>query len=223
MDNMERFLKPSPTIDSDNDSIRQKAIALTKGKQTATDKAKSLFYFVRDTIKYNPYVVLDKLEYYRASRILEVREGFCVQKALLLAALARAVGIPSRLHLADIRNHLASAKLMEVMRTDLFIYHGYTDLYLADKWVKATPAFDIKMCQKNRIIPVEFDGKHDAILHLHNLDGKLHIEYILDRGYYEDVPFDDIVTAFDKLYGLSTFREKWQRFVREEKKTAGGY
>jgi len=81
--------------------------------------------------------------------------------------------------------------------TNILPYNGYTELYIDGKWVKATPAFDIKMCRENRIIPVDFDGKNNAVLHSHNQDGKLHIEYLLDRGHYDDVPLDDILEGYD--------------------------
>ncbi len=217
MNRMEKYLKPTTTIDSDNPSIKEKALNLTRGKHDAADKAKSLFYWVRDEIKYNPFLAIEFSKNFRASEILERKQGFCIEKAALLAAFARAVGIPSRLHFADIRNHLVSDKLLKVMESNLFRYHGYTELYINGKWVKATPAFDLKMCRKNRIIPVEFDAQNDAILHSHNLDGKLHIEYIGDRGYHEDVPVEEIVAAFDKYYGLEAQRKRLNRLVEAEK------
>ena len=216
MNDIERYLRSSPTIDSDNDSIKQKAVALTKSEQTAADKAKRLFYWVRDIIKYNPLVPLEIFEDYRASKTLKRGEGFCVEKAAVLAALARAVGIPARLHLADIRNHLVSDRLREVMGTNLFSYHGYTELYINGTWIKATPAFDLKMCQANRIVPVEFDGKNDAIFHSHNLDGQLHIEYVADHGCRVDVPVDEIIAAWEQHYGLKA-QERLNRFIEAEK------
>jgi transglutaminase-like putative cysteine protease len=216
MNDIERYLRSSPTIDSDNDSIKQKAVALTKSEQTAADKAKRLFYWVRDIIKYNPLVPLEIFVDYRASKTLKRGEGFCVEKAAVLAALARAVGIPARLHLADIRNHLVSDRLREVMGTNLFSYHGYTELYISGKWVKVTPAFDLKMCQANRIVPVEFDGKNDAIFHSHNLDGKLHIEYVADHGCREDVPVGEIFAAWEQHYGLNA-QERLNHFIEAEK------
>jgi hypothetical protein len=101
-----------------------------------------------------------------------------------------------------------------MMGLDLFIYHGYMELYLEGKWIKATPAFDLETCQENRWIPVEFDGKHDAILHTHSSEGKLHIEYVVDHGCYDDLPINDIFTAFEKGYGFSV--EYWNKLVAEE-------
>ena len=206
MDPMKRYLRPTPTFDCDNESIKGKAQDLSAGQEKVADKAKSLFYFVRDEIKYNIYVLSDLPEYYRASRVLEVGEGFCIQKAVLLATLARAVGIPARLHLAAIRNHLMPDKLKELMGTNLFPSHGYAELYIEGKWVKATPAFDLKMCQQNGIIPVEFDGKNDAMFHSHDLDGKLHIEYIQDHGHFDDLPFDTITNLRIQALGADIFQ-----------------
>ncbi len=216
MSEMEKYLRPTATIDSDNKSIRQKATDLTRGKETVEDKAKSLFYWVRDNIKYNPLVPVEIFEDYKASKTLKRGEGFCVEKAAVLAAFARTVGIPARLHLADIRNYLISDRLLKVMGTNLFSYHGYTELHIGGKWVKATPAFDLKMCQENRIIPVEFDGKNDAIFPSHNMDGKLHIEYVADHGHRVDVPVDEILAAWLKHYGMAA-QERLNRLKELEK------
>ena len=195
MHHMAKYLRATPTIDCDNEAIRKKAQDLTDSQEETIGRAKSLFYFVRDEIKYNPYVPTNLIEYYPASRTLEREEGFCIQKAVLLAALARATGIPARLRFADIVNHLIPDKLLELMTTNLFPYHGYDELHLEGKWIKATPTFNLKMCQANRIIPVEFDGKNHAILHSHDRDGRLHIEYIQDHGHYEDLPLSKILHA----------------------------
>lgn len=213
---MERYLRPTPTIDCDHPSIAEKAKALTSGKADTVDKAVSLFYFVRDEIKYNPYVALHELEHYRASRTLERKEGYCVQKSILLIALVRAAGIPARLHHADIRNHLASEKIKQAIGTNVFTYHGYADLFLDNRWVKATAVFDIDMCRENRLFPVEFDGRNNAIFPTHNLDGKPHIEYVADRGTYEDLPLDEILEAFDKLYSLQETLEGWNDLIAQE-------
>ena len=212
---IEDYLKPTATIDCDNRLIRETAWDLAKGTNDAAAKAKNLFYWVRDEIKYNPFVPLEIFENYRASETLKRRLGFCVEKAAVLAAFARAVGIPARLHFADIRNHLISTRLLEVMGTNLFSYHGYTELYIAGKWVKATPAFDLKMCQKNRIIPVEFDGHNNALFHSHNSDGKLHIEYVEDHGNRIDVPVQEILAVFREHYGAAA-QERLNRLLRDE-------
>jgi transglutaminase-like putative cysteine protease len=212
---VEDYLKHTATIDCDNQLIKGKARNLTKGANDTPAKARNLFYWVRDEIRYNPLVPPEVLEGYRASETLKRREGFCVEKAAVLAAFARAVGIPARLHFADIRNHLVSSRLLELMGTNLFSYHGYTELYIGEEWVKATPAFDLKMCQEHRIIPVEFDGQHHALFHSHNSDGNLHIEYVKDHGYRNDVPVEEILAAWMQHYGTGA-RERLSRVLSEE-------
>jgi transglutaminase-like putative cysteine protease len=212
---IEDYLKPTATIDCDNQLITEKACNLTKGANDTAAKAKNLFYWVRDEIEYNPLVPLEIFECYRASETLKRRVGFCVEKAAVLAAFARAVGIPARLHFADIRNYLVSPRLLEVMGTNLFSYHGYAELHIGKKWVKATPAFDLKMCREHRIIPVEFDGRHHALLHSHNSDGKLQIEYVKDHGHRVDVPVAEIMAAWLQEYGIAV-QERLNRVVRQE-------
>ena len=125
-----------------------------------------------------------------------------MQKAALLVALARAIGVPARLGFAEIRNHIVPEKLKRWFGGDVFPWHGYAELYIDGRWVKATPAFDLKMCQKNRLVPVEFDGRNDAPFPSHNLDGKPHIEYLLQRGHYADVPVEEIRKATIEIFGV---------------------
>jgi transglutaminase-like putative cysteine protease len=190
-----QYLEPTFFIDSDAESIKKKAQQLTEGVEGKKEKAKRIFYFVRDEIKYNAFSPRLFPEQLRASYTLPRGEGFCVQKAVLLVALARAAGIPARIRFAQIRNHLIPRRLLEIRKTDVFPYHGYTDLYLNGRWVKVTSTFDLETCQKAGLSPVEFDGENDAMLPRYTRDGRLHIEYLLDRGYYDDVPFQAILEA----------------------------
>ena len=217
---MERFLRPTSAIDCDNDSIREKARQLTKVREGAVDKAKSLFYFVRDEIRYNFYVLSDFLEDHRASATLARGQGICVQKAILLAALSRAVGIPTRLRFAVIRNPLASDKIKGILGGDLFVSHGYDELYIEGRWVKAAPIFDREMCQENRLVLVEFDGINDALLPSHNQDGEAHIEYVQDRGFYDDLPLDEVINWRIQGYGPGYYERLRQ--VIEARNAVGG-
>ena len=190
-----RYLDSTFFIDCDSEAIKEKAQELIEGVGDPIERAKRLFYFARDGIKYNVYAPKDSAEDFRASATLVRGEGYCVQKAVLFVALARAGGIPARLGFAMIRNNLLPLKLFEIMKTTILPWHGYARLFLNKRWVKATPAFDKGMCEEHRIIPVEFDGVSNASFHSHNKDGQLHIEYLKDRGSFDDVPLDQIQEA----------------------------
>jgi transglutaminase-like putative cysteine protease len=199
---MEDYLAPTYFIDCTSSAIKSRSEGLVMGLGDDAEKAKSIFYFVRDRVRYDPYTISTRPEDYRSSEILKRERGWCVQKATLLTSLGRAAGIPSRLGFADLRNHLSSKRLMELMGSDIFIYHGYSEHFLGGRWVKATPAFDIRMCDRNDIIPVEFDGKRDAVFSRYNRKGELHIEYIRYRGSFSDLPLEDILQSFADFYGL---------------------
>ncbi len=203
---MEKYLKSTASIDSDNERVREMADCLTLDIKDDVEKAYKLFYFARDEIRYNPYSALYPVE---ASGILSQRYGFCVQKAVLLAALARSVGIPARLGFVDILNHQLHPEWRRIFGTDIVVYHGFAELYLHGTWLKATPAFDLRMCLENGFIPVEFDGMNHAMLPAHNVYGEPHIEYLEAHGAYEDLPLVEIITAVYKAYG-DKFLECWK-------------
>jgi transglutaminase-like putative cysteine protease len=195
------FLKPTFVIDCDHPSIQEKASELIKGQTDAAEKAKSLFYFVRNEIRYNLYVDKYLAEFYKASNTLTRKEGYCVQKAVLLTALARAAGIPARLGFARLRNNAMSAKLLNWLGSSILPFHGFSELYIDGNWVRATPTFDLKTCERGRIIPVEFDGRHDAMFHPVNLDGDPHMEYLEFLGSFPDVPLERLWKTVTEHFG----------------------
>jgi transglutaminase-like putative cysteine protease len=198
---IDKFLEPTFYIDSDAPLVREKSQQLVQGVTAQREKAITIFYAVRDGIRYTIYGKRSLPEHFRASYVLSTGEGYCVQKAILLVALARAASIPARLRFAAIKNHLMPSELLEKRGTNFFAYHGYTDLYLEGSWVKATPTFDMICCKNAGLSPVDFDGEHDALLPPVTLDGRRHIEYVEDRGVFEDVPFDEIMdTSLRKKY-----------------------
>jgi len=202
---MNTYLRPTRYIDSGHPSIAVFASEHARGRDD-TARAVALYYAVRDGVRYNPFLNFSDPEVFRASSVLEKGEGFCIGKAALLAAAARAAGIESRVGFADVRNHLTTPKLAETMGSDLFVYHGYAEMKLEGRWVKATPAFNLALCQRFRVKPLEFDGVNDSIFHPFDEDERRHMEYLRDRGSFIDVPVADIQLAFretyPKLYGL---------------------
>jgi transglutaminase-like putative cysteine protease len=196
---MNEYLSPGRYIDSRHSLVVGFAQEHVKGG-SERERAVSLYYAVRDRIRYNPFLDFTDREVFRASAVLEAGQGFCVGKASLLAACARAAGIEARVGFADVKNHLTTPRLAETMGSDLFVYHGYTDLRIDGKWVKATPAFNLALCTRFRVKPLEFDGREDSIFHPLDEDDRRHMEYLRDRGVYADVPVDEIQQAFRDAY-----------------------
>lgn len=196
---MKDFLQPGRFIDSDHPKVTQFAKDNAKGANDR-EKAVALYYAVRDGVRYHPFQNFTLDETYRASVCLERGAGWCVPKAALLAACARAVGIPARVGYADVKNHLTSPELTAKMGTDLFVYHGYTEIFLESKWVKATPAFNLGLCTRFRVKPLAFDGLRDSIFHPFDEDNRRHMEYVRERGVFADVPADEIRRAFREAY-----------------------
>lgn len=208
-EDMARFLEPTRFIDSDDESVRAFAEQATEGASGDIEKAIRLYYAVRDRIRYDPYSISFSPEDNAASAVLKAGAGFCVAKAVLLAAAARSVGIPSKLGFSDVKNHLSTEKLTESMGTDIFAWHGNTELYLDGKWVKATPAFNIEMCERFGVKPLEFDGLNDSIMHSSNSKNEKHMEYLKDHGSFDDLPFTKIVSVLKEYYPkLSLMFEK---------------
>ncbi len=194
MNDIERYLRATETIDCNTESVRKKAEEITAGKETDREKAVALFYFVRDGIKHNPYAPSQHLEEHKASFIMERGNGHCQHKSLVLAALSRAAGIPARLGYLDVHDHLLSYKFRKLIGGgNLLIQHGYAELYIDGRWVHLSPAYDLETCLKNGFVPVDFDGVNDARDSRYNRDGKPHIELVKDHGNYEDFPWDEIV------------------------------
>ncbi|MGE4322170.1 MAG: transglutaminase family protein [Sphingobium sp.] len=193
----DRWLRPTAYLDYDDPIVRDYAREKTAGAQSAKDKALALYYAVRDDFRYDPYRVEYAPSGFQASNVIRRGHGYCLPKAALLAAAARSVGIPARLGYGDVRNHLTSEKLRESMGSDLFMFHGYTQLWIDDRWVKATPAFNKAMCDRFGVKPLEFDGVHDSLFHEYDAAGRRHMEYVLDRGLFDDVPVDTILATWE--------------------------
>lgn len=170
------------------------------GVEEDTQRAVAVYYAIRDGILYDPYSADISVAGLKATTVLEERRGWCVSKAILLAACCRALGIPARLGYADVLNHLSTEKLRQRMKTNVFYWHGYTALYLDDRWVKATPAFNIELCEKFGLKPLEFNGRDDSIYHAFDQAGNRHMEYLHDRGQFLEPPIEAMRRTFDEHY-----------------------
>ncbi|MFD1710362.1 transglutaminase family protein [Ottowia sp. GY511] len=192
-------LAPTEAIDSTHPAV----LAFVREHDRGADerqRAVALVHAVRDAFRYDPYRIDLSPDGMRASTVLAQGYGWCVPKATLLAAVCRAAGLPARLGFADVRNHLSTERMRETMKTDMFIWHGYTEIWLNGAWRKATPAFNLSLCEKFGLHPLDFDGEHDSIYHAFDKAGNRHMEYVNERGSFDDLPLDQIVSDFRREY-----------------------
>jgi transglutaminase-like putative cysteine protease len=198
------LLTATSCIDSSHPAVIAFARKHARG-DTPRKRAVSLYLAVRDGLRYDPYRIDLSDHGMRASTALQQGFGWCVPKAVVLAAVARASGIPARLGFADVKNHLSTERLRRTMGTDVFAWHGYTELWLDGGWRKATPAFNIELCDKFGLMPLEFDGVHDSLYHPFDRAGNQHMTYVNERGSFDDLPLTQIRAAFAEMYpGIAT-------------------
>jgi len=193
------FLTPSWFLDFDNPKVADFAAENSAGNDER-ERAVSLFYAVRDGIRYDPYSAVMIRDYFRASNVLARGKGFCVQKGVVLAAGLRSLGIPARLGYADVTNHLASPRLIELLGTSVFYWHSFVEVWLDGKWISCTPVFNVELCRKFNTLPLDWDGRSDSLLHPFDAAGQAHMEYLCYHGSFADLPYETLEACFVKEY-----------------------
>ncbi|MEZ5426100.1 MAG: transglutaminase family protein [Pyrinomonadaceae bacterium] len=197
---MEYYLTPTFYLDFDHPEVLRFALENTDETRSARENAVSLFYAVRDGFKYDPYRLDLRPSGLKASSLLKKETGYCVEKAVLLAASARAVGIASRLSFYIVANHIATEKFEQILGTNELVFHGAAEMFLDGKWLKTTPAFNEKLCRRLRVTPLEFDGTEDAIFQQFDDQGNVFMEYLHDYGNFADMPYELAVSELKKHY-----------------------
>lgn len=213
------WLAPTRFLDFEHPAVQDFVAAATDSADPPREKAVSLYYAVRDGIRYDPYRFRMEPDVFAASNTVQEQAAYCVPKALLYAAALRAVGIPARPGFADVRNHLTTRRLLEIAGTDVFSWHGYVAVLLDGRWVKATPAFNIEMCRRFDVLPLEFDGRSDSLMHPYNARQQRHMEYIKQHGEFDDLPYErlaeEMLRAYPQLIAASQDKFKGD-FEHEE-------
>ncbi|WP_411030940.1 transglutaminase-like domain-containing protein [Spongiimicrobium sp. 3-5] len=194
------YLEPTYFIDSDHPRIIAFSEAITKDRITEREKVIALFNAVRDGLFYNPYYLDFRKEALVASAICNKRTAYCIEKAILLCACLRATKIPARLNFGNVRNHIAVDRLTEVLKTDVLVFHGCTEVFLDDKWIKITPAFNKSLCNKLDVPVLEFDGYTDAVFQQFDNDGRTFMEYLHSYGSFADMPYELSLSEITKHY-----------------------
>ncbi|OIQ47591.1 MAG: hypothetical protein BM565_05755 [Gammaproteobacteria bacterium MedPE] len=195
----DHYLAPSKFLDY-NHRVVVEFVDKYRGDGDSFQQALNLYYAVRDKISYNPHHIDLSVTGLCASGCISSRRGWCVNKAVVYAACCRRIGVPAVLGYADVKNHITTSKLRAKMGSDIFYWHSYAMVFLKGQWVKATPAFNERLCTKFGIIAAEFNGVDDSIFLPFNKAGDKHMEYLNFRGEWPDLPLDDILLTYQSLY-----------------------
>ena len=218
------YLAPTEFVDSDHPAVVAYAREHGVGESPRAI-AVALYYAIRDGFRYTPWNVEFEREAFRASDVLlrpRSKGAHCVDKANLLAASARVLGIPSRLHFADVRNHIGTEYLEQLLGTDLLVYHGYCDLWLEGRWVAATPAFNLALCEHLDVAPLEFDGLSDSVFQEYDREGGRFMEYVSDHGHHLDVPYEAMIAAWKRHYPTIAATGRWPKPPRYLARSTSG-
>lgn len=194
------YLEAGMYTDSDHPTVIAYAKDKTEGIKTKKEQVIALYYAIRDGFKYSPYHIALKPYAMKASYLLTKDYGHCIEKSNLFVACVRSLGIPSRLAYANVRNHLGTIDLEAVLKTDILVFHGYAEIFLNNKWIKATPVFNAALCDKLGVEPLDFDAENDAVFQESDKKGNPFMEYTEDHGTFSDVPLEAITLGMKTHY-----------------------
>lgn len=194
----QKYLCSTSILESSHKSIQDfiKTIDLSLSNKK---KAIMVYNKVRDYFIYDPYHLDLRPNSLKSSHILTKKRAWCVEKSIVMATALRALGIPSRLGYGIVINHIGVDKLTTILRRKEIVFHGYVSVYLNEKWIKATPAFDPGVCRISGVAALEWDGETDALLQAYQGD-KEFMEYTHFYGEFDDVPVELMNAEMKKYY-----------------------
>ncbi|OQD42851.1 transglutaminase [Croceivirga radicis] len=197
---MEQYLKETAYLNYSAKEIQDLIEPFKNKGLTPVEIAKQVYLLVRDGYRYDPYTISIDKNHYIASNLAVKTKGHCIDKAIILIAALRGLGIPARLRLAKVTNHIAVERLTERFGTNVLTPHGMAEVYLNGNWVKATPAFNKELCILCKVAPLEFDGETDSMFQEYNQEGAAFMEYLEDYGTFDDVPLNFMLENIREHY-----------------------
>lgn len=195
-----KYLESTYYFDYKNESVQKLISEYKNANLSDKEKTIGIYTKVRDNWKYDPYSISLSKEKYKSSHIANKQSGNCVEKSIILIACLRALGIPARLHLGKVKNHIAVERLTEKFGSNELTPHGMVNVHLDNKWLKMSPAFNKSLCEKLNVEPLEFDGENNSFLQQYNSEGSRFMEYTDDYGCFEDVPLDFMISNIKEHY-----------------------
>jgi transglutaminase-like putative cysteine protease len=126
----QEFKTANLMIDSDNPLIRQLAQNAGKGSKNIIELSEKLFFFAQKYLIDKNF----KVGFASATETAKEREGDCTEHAVFLAALGRAMGIPTRVAygIAYLKSFKGNKNVMG--------FHMWTEFHLRGKWMRLDSA-----------------------------------------------------------------------------------
>jgi len=153
------FLEPESFIQSDHPRIIRQAKLITDNIQDDSSKAMALVEWVYKNIEKDFEVSLPS-----AVEVLRIRRGDCNEHSALFTALARAVGIPTKICLGIVYNE------------GMFYYHAWPAVFINNRWRPVDPTFGQNTADAAHIKLLE--GGYDSQASLMRVVGKLKVKII---------------------------------------------
>jgi hypothetical protein len=134
------YLEPTDRLDCDHPRIVAVARQLSRGRRGAEERARALFDFVRDLPAEDDHGCQGEA----ASRALECGSDSDLDRAVLLAALARSAGIPAGLRI----QRVSVARQIGGEADETTFAHLVVALYLGEQWRLFEPAGSARTWQR---------------------------------------------------------------------------
>ena len=148
------FREPNILIDCEDEMVKKLARHGSRGSRNVFEIAEKLCRFVSHYVSNKNFSV----GFASASEVARKREGDCTEHGILLAALGRAVGIPSRVATGIVYvNEFKGVK-------NALVYHMWTQFYLKGRWVNLDSALRKVRCPADRIILFVSSLKNDSLV-----------------------------------------------------------
>ena len=128
----ERYLKKTPMLDHDSDTIQELITKRGWNKLNEYDRIRAIYEYVRDEIKFG-YNIDDAIP---ASAVLKDGYGQCNTKSTLFMALLRACGIPCRIHGFTIDKKLQKGAMTGFVYRSApdSIVHTWAEVLFENRW-----------------------------------------------------------------------------------------
>lgn len=160
------FLASSPAVQADNPAMLRQARAIIGHETNSWAAAQAIGDWVYRAIEKKATVSLPS-----ALDVLQRREGDCNEHTYLFVALARAIGLPARIHVGLVYSELDGAP-------GAFYYHAWPSVYVGE-WVELDPTLGQKTVDATHISVAQ--GEVAEQLKLLGLMGQVSVEIVAEK------------------------------------------